>query len=125
MNATKAIDVLTTAYKQSKTCQYVERRVAEICNMVSLSRLSPTLDHDLVADTNQSPLLSQDRDLVENRAHVSFFTQVLVLTERSLLNMHRDLGYYWLRLAVYLMLGICIGTLFHNIGHSYGSIQVS
>ncbi|XP_064990450.1 ABC transporter G family member 1-like [Musa acuminata AAA Group] len=97
MNATKAIDVLTTAYKQYKTCQYVERRVAEICNM--------------------------DRDLVENRAQVSFFTQVLVLTKRSLVNMHRDLGYYWLRLAVYLILGICIGTLFHDIGHSYGSIQ--
>ncbi|URD73895.1 ABC transporter G family member [Musa troglodytarum] len=123
MNAAKAIDVLTTAYKQSKTCQYVERRVAEICNMVSLSHLSPTLDHDLVAETNQSPLLSQDRDLAVNRVQVSFFTQVLVLTKRSLVNMHRDLGYYWLRLAVYLMLCLCIGTLFHDIGHSYGSIQ--
>ncbi|RWW14614.1 hypothetical protein GW17_00021603 [Ensete ventricosum] len=97
MNATKAIDVLTTAYKQTKTCQYVERRVAEICNM--------------------------ERDLVEYRMQVSFLTQVLVLTKRSFINMHRDLGYYWLRLAVYIMLGVCIGTMFHDIGHSYGSIQ--
>ncbi|RRT65801.1 hypothetical protein B296_00014202, partial [Ensete ventricosum] len=97
MNATKAIDVLTTAYKQTKTCQYVERRVAEICNM--------------------------ERDLVEYRMQVSFLTQVLVLTKRSFINMHRDLGYYWLRLAVYIMLGVCIGTMFHDIGRSYGSIQ--
>ncbi|GAY38723.1 hypothetical protein CUMW_038840 [Citrus unshiu] len=37
--------------------------------------------------------------------------------------MYRDLGYYWLRFAIYVALGLCIGTIFHDIGSSYGSIQ--
>lgn len=39
--------------------------------------------------------------------------------------MYRDLGYYWLRLAIYIALAVGLGTVFFNIGHSYGSIQVS
>lgn len=39
--------------------------------------------------------------------------------------MHRDLGYYWLRLAIYVTLGLGLGTVFYDIGDSYGSIQVS
>ena len=38
--------------------------------------------------------------------------------------MYRDLGYYWLRLAIYITLGLGLGTVYHNIGHSYASIQV-
>lgn len=38
--------------------------------------------------------------------------------------MYRDLGYYWLRFIIYVALCLCVGTMFHDIGHSYGSIQV-
>ncbi|ERN10322.1 hypothetical protein AMTR_s01072p00000950, partial [Amborella trichopoda] len=37
--------------------------------------------------------------------------------------MYRDFGYYWLRLAIYIALCLCIGTIFFDIGHSFGSIQ--
>ncbi|URE03103.1 ABC-2 type transporter [Musa troglodytarum] len=37
--------------------------------------------------------------------------------------MYRDLGYYWLRFAIYIALCLCVGTIFHDVGHSYGSIQ--
>ncbi|KAJ8765570.1 hypothetical protein K2173_014692 [Erythroxylum novogranatense] len=37
--------------------------------------------------------------------------------------MYRDLGYYWLRLAIYIAVCLCVGTIFHDIGHDYGSIQ--
>ncbi|KAF3675987.1 hypothetical protein FXO38_04515 [Capsicum annuum] len=37
--------------------------------------------------------------------------------------MYRDLGYYWLRFLIYLALCLCIGTVFHEIGSGYGSIQ--
>lgn len=33
--------------------------------------------------------------------------------------MSRDLGYYWLRIAIYIVLSICVGTVFFNIGTSY------
>jgi hypothetical protein len=39
--------------------------------------------------------------------------------------MHRDIGYYWMRLAVYMGIGVCLGTIFYQVGHSYNSIQVN
>lgn len=58
-------------------------------------------------------------------SQASFITQCLVLTRRSFVNMYRDLGYYWLRLAIYIALCLCVGTIFHDIGSTYGSIQVN
>ncbi|XP_074591801.1 ABC transporter G family member 1-like [Curcuma longa] len=95
--ASAAIDILTNSYKQSQACQDTVRRVAEICAM--------------------------DGALVKNKRQASFVDQCIVLTKRSFVNMFRDLGYYWLRLAIYIMLGLCIGTIFYDVGHSYGSIQ--
>ncbi|XP_012487891.1 ABC transporter G family member 1 [Gossypium raimondii] len=37
--------------------------------------------------------------------------------------MYRDLGYYWLHLAIYITLCLCVGTIFHDIGFTFGSIQ--
>ncbi|CAI9104069.1 OLC1v1002677C1 [Oldenlandia corymbosa var. corymbosa] len=51
------------------------------------------------------------------------FRQCLVLTKRSFLNMYRDLGYYWLRLAIYIALAFGLGTVFYNVGNSYSSIN--
>jgi hypothetical protein len=61
----------------------------------------------------------------KKRRHAGFITQCLVLTRRSFLNMYRDLGYYWLRLAIYVGLGFGLATIFYDLGSTYGSIQVS
>ncbi|CAN1288605.1 ABC transporter G family member 1 [Linum perenne] len=53
----------------------------------------------------------------------SFINQSMVLTSRSFVNMYRDLGYYWLRLAIYIALCLCVGTIFYDVGFSFGSIQ--
>lgn len=60
--------------------------------------------------------------VASNRAN--FFTQVHVLTKRSFKNMYRDLGYYWLRLAIYVALCICVGTIFYKVGTAFSAIQV-
>lgn len=42
--------------------------------------------------------------------------------------MYRDIGYYWMRLAVYIAIAFGLGTIYFDIGHSssnYSSIQVS
>jgi hypothetical protein len=61
--------------------------------------------------------------LASDRAN--FFTQVEVLTVRSFKNMYRDLGYYWLRLAIYVALCICVGTIYYKVGTGFTAIQVS
>ena len=38
--------------------------------------------------------------------------------------MYRDIGYYWLRLAIYVALAIGLATVFYDVGPSYESIQV-
>ncbi|KAL1294494.1 hypothetical protein AAHE18_19G145300 [Arachis hypogaea] len=55
-------------------------------------------------------------------SQASFFRQSYTLTKRSLINMSRDFGYYWLRLVIYIVVTICIGTIYLNIGTSYDSI---
>ncbi|KAL8205776.1 hypothetical protein R6Q57_009327 [Mikania cordata] len=94
----EVIDTLVNCYKSSPTSQEVDNIVAQICKKVDAT-------HD------------------KNKNHASFTTQTIVLTKRSFINMHRDLGYYWMRLAIYLALCLGLGTLFYNVGSNYSSIQ--
>lgn len=36
--------------------------------------------------------------------------------------MSRDVGYYWSRIVIYFIVGICVGTLFYDVGTSYTAI---
>ncbi|KAH9620638.1 hypothetical protein KSS87_008674 [Heliosperma pusillum] len=94
----EAIKVLSDSYKSSQTYQNVQQHISNICQQGGGSTKS-------------------------KRSNASFLTQSVVLTKRSFVNMYRDLGYYWLRLGVYIALCLCVGTIFYDIGHSYGSIQ--
>lgn len=39
--------------------------------------------------------------------------------------MFRDVGYYWLRLVIYVALAISLATVYYDLGMSYDSIQVT
>ncbi|GMY39071.1 ABC transporter G family member 11-like [Fagus crenata] len=95
----EAIEILLSSYKSSERYEQARKQVAEI----------------------------RKQEYVEletkKRRHASFLTQCFVLTRRSFVNMYRDLGYYWLRLAIYITLALGLGTVYYNIGHSYRSIQ--
>ncbi|XP_016481093.1 ABC transporter G family member 1-like [Nicotiana tabacum] len=94
----KAIDTLAMSYESSEACLNVRQRVFNICQ--------------------------KNGHLLEKKgSQAGFNTQCRVLTQRSFVNMYRDLGYYWLRFLIYLALCLCIGTVFHEIGSDYGSIQ--
>ncbi|KAJ4959928.1 hypothetical protein NE237_019838 [Protea cynaroides] len=55
-------------------------------------------------------------------SQASFFMQAFTLTNRSFVNMSRDFGYYWLRLVIYILVTICIGTIYLDVGTGYNSI---
>ncbi|WOL08728.1 ABC transporter G family member 11-like [Canna indica] len=93
----EAIQILVNSYKSSDISQQVTQQIAEIHN--------------------------KGGALVKKRSQASFLIQTLVLTRRSFVNMYRDLGYYWLRFAIYIALCLCVGTIYHNVGYSFGSIQ--
>lgn len=69
----------------------------------------------------------KEGDIIEKKGSLqaNFMTRCLVLTERSFKNMYRDLGYYWLRLCIYIGLGSALGTLFYQIGLGFDSVNVS
>ncbi|XP_058191938.1 ABC transporter G family member 1-like isoform X1 [Rhododendron vialii] len=94
----EVIDILVTSYNSSDSHQRVKRQVSDICRKGGGS-------------------------LETSTSHASFFTQCLVLTKRSSVNMSRDVGYYWLRLAMYIALAVGLGTLYYDVGTSYSSIQ--
>ncbi|XP_022739283.1 uncharacterized protein LOC111291677 isoform X8 [Durio zibethinus] len=98
INTEKVIDTLVQSYKSSGICNQVKEHVFKISQ--------------------------QKGGLLEKKgSQASFITQSIVLTKRSFVNMYRDLGYYWLRLAIYIALCLCVGTIFFDIGFSFGSIQ--
>ncbi|XP_052115539.1 ABC transporter G family member 15-like isoform X2 [Arachis duranensis] len=51
-----------------------------------------------------------------------WWKQLTTLTHRSLVNMSRDVGYYWIRLAIYIALSLSVGTIFFDVGTSYRAI---
>ncbi|MCE5166105.1 ABC transporter G member 15 [Datura stramonium] len=48
--------------------------------------------------------------------------QLCTLIKRSLKNMSRDFGYYWLRIIVYIILSVCVGTVFYDVGTGHNAV---
>ncbi|MBA0738465.1 hypothetical protein Gogos_011814 [Gossypium gossypioides] len=94
---TEAIRKLINFYRTSHQCYAAKEKVDEI------SKVRGT-----VLDSGGS--------------RASFLMQSYTLTKRSFVNMSRDFGYYWLRLLIYVVVTVCIGTIYLNIGTSYNSI---
>ncbi|XP_021894239.1 ABC transporter G family member 15-like [Carica papaya] len=55
-------------------------------------------------------------------SQASWWKQLLTLTKRSFVNMCRDVGYYWARIAIYMVVSVCVGTIFYDVGYSYTAI---
>ncbi|XBI42590.1 hypothetical protein VPH35_126902 [Triticum aestivum] len=94
--ADEAIDVLVNAYKSSNTFENAKKEMHDINEMGGV---------------------------IIRRNQASFLTKVFVLTRRSFVNMYRDVGYYWLRLGIYISIGVCLGTIYYNFGYGYDSIR--
>ncbi|GJN35750.1 hypothetical protein PR202_gb24553 [Eleusine coracana subsp. coracana] len=56
-------------------------------------------------------------------SQASWFKQLRTLTKRSFTNMSRDFGYYWLRIIIYIIMAVCLGTIYYDVGTSYTAIQ--
>ncbi|OIT39293.1 abc transporter g family member 11 [Nicotiana attenuata] len=85
-----------------------------------------TISKDFMRISNMNQVLEicqQGGEILEKRSHANFTTQSLVLTRRSSVNMFRDLGYYWMRFASYVVIALGLGSIYYNVDSSYGSIE--
>ncbi|KAF3452508.1 hypothetical protein FNV43_RR02941 [Rhamnella rubrinervis] len=55
-------------------------------------------------------------------SQANWWKQLTTLIRRSSVNMSRDVGYYWLRIMIYIVVSICVGTIYFDVGHSYTAI---
>lgn len=55
-------------------------------------------------------------------SQASWWKQLLTLTRRSTVNMSRDVGYYWLRIIIYIAVSVCVGTIYFDVGTGYTAI---
>ncbi|CAN6588994.1 unnamed protein product [Malus baccata var. baccata] len=97
ITSAEAIRVLIDSYRSSQHSYAAREKVEEI------SKVKGT-----VLDSGGS--------------QASFFMQAFQLSKRSFVNMSRDFGYYWLRLVIYIVVTVCIGTIYLNVGTGYSSI---
>ncbi|XP_059314595.1 ABC transporter G family member 3 isoform X1 [Lycium ferocissimum] len=67
-------------------------------------------------------LTEREGPSLKSKGMVGNLTRVAVLTWRSLLIMSREWKYYWLRLILYMLLALCIGTVFSGLGHTLSSV---
>ncbi|KAJ8775181.1 hypothetical protein K2173_020185 [Erythroxylum novogranatense] len=99
----EVILTLTNSFKSSENYQRVQAEVAEIRKL-----------------SYASFILDECGGLEKDKSHAGLITQCIVLTQRSFVNMYRDPGYYWLRLAVYITVALALATVFYDNGfHSY------
>ncbi|KAK9123246.1 hypothetical protein Sjap_012848 [Stephania japonica] len=55
-------------------------------------------------------------------SQASWWKQFSMLTRRSFVNMFRDIGYYWLRIIIYILVALSVGTIFFDVGTGYTAI---
>ncbi|BBH04522.1 ABC-2 type transporter family protein [Prunus dulcis] len=59
---------------------------------------------------------------MKSGSQASWWKQLSTLLRRSSLNMSRDVGYYWLRIIIYILVSICVGTIYFEVGNGYTAI---
>ncbi|KAL4359494.1 hypothetical protein AHAS_Ahas08G0083000 [Arachis hypogaea] len=67
-------------------------------------------------------LTEKEGPALKSKGKANNATRIAVLTWRSLLVVSREWKYYWLHLILYMLLTLCIGTVFSGLGHSLSSV---
>ncbi|VVB00574.1 unnamed protein product [Arabis nemorensis] len=98
LNDIPTAEIRTTLVRKFKRSEYAAASRARIQEIISIKGL----------DTER-----------KNGSQTNWWKQLRILTKRSFINMCRDLGYYWIRIAVYIVLSICVGSVFFNVGKNH------
>ncbi|XP_020247298.1 ABC transporter G family member 3 [Asparagus officinalis] len=69
-------------------------------------------------------LTEKEGPCLKSKGRASDATRIAVLTWRSLVIMSREWKYFWIRLVLYMLLTLSVGTIFSNVGHTLSSVMV-
>ncbi|XP_043724889.1 ABC transporter G family member 15-like isoform X2 [Telopea speciosissima] len=98
MSSSRIKEILVKKYKSSEFAERTRKQIQEISLIEGL-------------------LVVSDRASEASRRK-----QLTTLTQRSFVNMTRDIGYYWLRIAIYIVVSICVGSIYFDVGTGYSAI---
>ncbi|KAJ4978973.1 hypothetical protein NE237_009753 [Protea cynaroides] len=98
MSSSRIKEILVVKYRSSEYVARTQRRIQEIKLIEGLVVIS------------------------DRASEASWWKQLTTLTQRSFVNMSRDIGYYWLRIAIYIVVSICVGSIYFNVGTGYSAI---
>ncbi|KAJ4971086.1 hypothetical protein NE237_004185 [Protea cynaroides] len=98
MPCSKIKEILVKNYKSSEYAARTKRRIQEISLIEGLLVIS------------------------DSASEASWWKQLTILTRRSFVNMSRDIGYYWLRIGIYIVVSICVGSIYFDVGTGYSAI---
>ncbi|KAK1291281.1 ABC transporter G family member 15 [Acorus calamus] len=98
MGTSEIIAILAESYKTSEYATIAKQQTQEILRI-------------------DCPFLEVDKG-----SQANWWKQLSTLTRRSSVNMSRDIGYYWLRIIIYIVVAICVGTIYYDVGTSYTAI---
>lgn len=101
---------------------FTRMTAADAVNILTQSFAESIEKHDVDYTINVMSKLDGP-PLDSKGSQASFIRQSYILTKRSFANMSRDLGYYWLRLAMYIILALAVGTIYYHVGFGYTAIQ--
>ncbi|XP_015898029.2 ABC transporter G family member 15-like [Ziziphus jujuba] len=73
-------------------------------------------------DKIQDLILLEENIRLSNKSKARSSKQLSTLIHRSLLNMSRDMGYYWLRILFYVAVAISVGSMYFKIDTSFLAI---
>ncbi|KAH1222208.1 ABC transporter G family member 3 [Glycine max] len=121
MDTAVAIRTLEATYKSSADAAAVETMILKLTEKMILLKYGTCTSHDSVRKEDQG-LILQEGPVLKSKGKASNATRIAVSTWRSLLVVSREWKYYWLHLILYMLLTLCIGTVFSGLGHSLSSV---
>jgi hypothetical protein len=154
MSTPQVVRILVEAYQNSQYAMEARQRIQEILQIVRTSCMAtvqkwihlckvyvfqwwlenPVRRSCLQSSSSSSHVfwgvaldlrwMQQGTVLESGGSQAGFFRQSFTLTRRSFVNMSRDIGYYWLRLVIYIVLSVCLGTIYWKVGLEFSSILV-
>ncbi|KAK9071606.1 hypothetical protein SSX86_008035 [Deinandra increscens subsp. villosa] len=123
-------DVVTATLKGSQR-HYEEPKGSDAYKKFSVSEIKATLAEKYKWSKYAKKAESKIKQISEFHGpetsaikmnQAGWWKQLTTLTRRSFVNMTRDIGYYWLRLIIYSIVSICVGTIFYDVGTGYTAI---